>query len=366
MGPVSRRSLLISGWAASRLSAEASRFAPFDSDWRRYADPATELTVYRLTDSAYSSTLPAYYNRSIPRRGGLLLFCCDRTGSPQPFRMDLKNGQTAQIGEAEDLDGRTLSLTPDGRAAAYFAGRTLRLLTLASHREHALYGIADGWERCAGASLSADGLAALFAERQGGASRLRSASLARPVARTVVQAKFEITHPIARPLRSQILYRNADRELWLVNSDGRQNRKLKLADGRIGPANWSVDGRLLLYLRIPDDPRQLAEIREFTPESGVDKLVAKTSQFVHFGFNRDTSVFVGASRNAASPTVLLLLRVTRREFTLCEHKSSKPETTAPMFSPDAQRIYFESDRHGKPAIYSMNVEKLVEKIGSET
>ena len=90
-------------------------------------------------------------------------------------------------------------------------------------------------------------------------------------------------------------------------------------------------------------------------------MVAKTSQFAHFGFNRDSSVFVGASRNAASPTVLLLLRVTRRELTLCEHKASHPENVAPVFSPDSQRVYFQSDRDGKPAIYCMHMERLVEK-----
>jgi oligogalacturonide lyase len=32
-----------------------------------------------------------------------------------------------------------------------------------------------------------------------------------------------------------------------------------------------------------------------------------------------------------------------------------------MFSPDSQRVYFQSDRDGKRAIYCMHVEKLVEK-----
>jgi len=40
--------------------------------------------------------------------------------------------------------------------------------------------------------------------------------------------------------------------------------------------------------------------------------------------------------------------------------------TTPLFSPDSQRIYFESDREGKPALYCMHVEKLVEKTESET
>ena len=72
------------------------------------------------------------------------------------------------------------------------------------------------------------------------------------------------------------------------------------------------------------------------------------------------SVFVGASRNS-SPAVLLLLRAGHSERTMCEHKASNAEAVAPLFSPDSQRIYFQSDRHGKPAIYSMHVEKLVEK-----
>jgi oligogalacturonide lyase len=134
----------------------------------------------------------------------------------------------------------------------------------------------------------------------------------------------------------------------------------------VGRADWAPDGKTVLYLNFPEDPKQLTAIRECAPDAASDKLVAKTSQFANFGFNRDTSVFVGASRSAASPTILLLLRITQRELTLCEHKASHPETTAPRFSPDAQRIYFQSDRDGKPAIYCMHVEKLVEKIDAES
>jgi oligogalacturonide lyase len=145
-----------------------------------------------------------------------------------------------------------------------------------------------------------------------------------------------------------------------VNSDGGQNRKLKVAAGVSGSPIWSTDGRTLLYLNLPEDKRQLNNLRELTPDANVDKLVAKTSQFACFGANRDASVFAGASRNA-SPALLLLLRVTQRERTLCEHKASDPESVSPVFSPDSQRIYFQSDRHGKPAVYCMHIEKLVEK-----
>jgi oligogalacturonide lyase len=366
MAALSRR-LLLSGLAASLLPAEGGKGTHFESDWRRYADPTTELQVFRLTDSAYASILPASYNRPIPRRGNFLLFCCDRSGSPQLFRMDLKSGDATQLTDDRDIDPHSLALSADGRTAVFFAGRSVHALALSNLRQRELYTVPDGWERCEGCSLIADGSAVLFGERQDASgSRLRSVTVQRPSARTIVQAPFEIRHPIGRPVRAQALYHESPRALWLVNSDGRQNRKLQLAEGGIGAADWSVDGRTVLYLRFPDDPKQLTEIREHSPDTNTDRLVAKTSQFADFGFNRDSSVFVGASRNAASPTVLLLLRVTRREFTLCEHTASEAAAVNPFFSPDAQRIYFQSDRHGKPAIYCMHVEKLVEKIESET
>ena len=190
-------------------------------------------------------------------------------------------------------------------------------------------------------------------------------TLSQGAARTVVEAPFAMRDPLPRPMRAQILYRREDQALWLVNSDGKLNHQLKTTPGRVGPADWATDGRTVLYLNLPEDTKQLNGVRELTPDTNGDKLVAPTSQFASIGFNRDTTVFIGASRNAASPTVLLLLRVTRREFTICEHKSSDARTVAPRFAPDSQRVFFQSDRHGKPAIYSMHVEKLVEKTETE-
>ena len=356
-----RRSVLIAGVAGARLAAQALKGNTFPSDWRRYSDPTTEMDVYRLTDPAYSSTMPAYYNRGIARSSGWMLFCCDRGGSPQAFHMDLKSGGTRQLTESEGVDGTSIALLPDNRSFCYFAGRSLHIVNLVTPRDRKLYEVPEGWERGVGMSVGPDGTHATFVERRGESRRLRMVALAQGTARTVVETPAEMGDPIARFRRAQILYRQADEALWLVGSDGKQNRRLKLAAGRVGAADWAADGKTVLYLNIPEDRTQLNAIREYTPDTESDKLVAKTSQFATFGFNRDTSVFVGASRNAASPDVLILLRVTRRELTLCEHKASHPETVAPVFAPDSQRIYFQSDRDGKPAIYCMHIEKLVEK-----
>lgn len=336
--------------------------AAFASDWRRYLDASTELEVFRLTNPGYSSALPAYYNRAVARSRRFLLYSCDRSGARQAFSMDLEKGAARQLTECADLDARSLALLPNNLSICYLSGRRLCLTNLATLAARTVYAVPDQWAPGAGLSLTADGTSALLVERLGETSRLRMAPLGRGEARAVAEAPFEIRDPVMRPGHRQILYRQGDEALWLVDFDGRNNRKIKTAEGGLGPANWSPNGATVLYLNFPADRTQLNAIREYAPETDKDRLVAKTSQYVHFGFNRDTSVFTGASRNAASPSVLILLRVNGRELTICDHRASRAEMVAPVFSPDAQRLFFQSDRDGKPAIYCVHMEKLVERI----
>jgi oligogalacturonide lyase len=364
VGPFSRRSLLLSAMAGARLLAEGHKGEAFPSDSGRYPDPLTELDVFRLTKPDYTSGMTAYYNRGIAHNSGWMLVSCDRTGGPQAFRLDLKTGEMRQWSQSENLDGLTLTLTPDNRSYCYFAGRTLYIASVSGLKERELYTLPDGWERAGGMSVGPDGTHASFAESKGEGSRLRMVSLLQGIARTVLEAPLGMADPIARPMRAQLLYRQGADGLGMVNMDGTQNRKLKLAAGGIGTPNWSPDGKTMLYLNFPEDHKQLNNLREFTPDTGMDKLVGKTSQFAAFGANRDATVFVGASRNT-SRDILLLLRTGRSERTMCEHKASNPELVSPIFSPDSQRIYFQSDRHGKQAIYSMHVDKLVEKTDAQ-
>jgi len=360
MAGITRRSALFLGLAAHRLAAQSQKAGAFASDAERYADPLTELDVYRLTSPTYSTMMTAYYNRGIARNSSWMLCCCDRTGSLQAFRLDLKSGDMHQLTQSQGLDRTTLTLTPDNRQFCYFAGPSLFIAAATGVRERQLYQVPEEWARGDGMTVGPDGTHATFIERKGDASRLRMVTLGQGVARTVVEAPFVMSHPIPRPMRAQILYRQGNDTLWLVNSDGAQNRRLKPAPGAVASPNWSGDGRTLLYLNIPEDKKQLNNLRELAPDANTDKLLAKTSQFACFGANRDASVFAGSSGNV-SRTVLLLLRVTQRERTLCEHKASDVGSVCPVFSPDSQRVYFQSDRHGKPAIYSMHIEKLVEK-----
>jgi oligogalacturonide lyase len=327
----------------------------FPSEIVKYSDPATELDVYRLTSPSVSSYLPASYQKAVARHSVFLLYASDRTGSLQPFRLDLKTGESSQLSETTALDPTTITLLPGERNCVYFDGPILHQ-SLTLQRE--IYRVPEGWERTQGFAVTDDGTHAIFAEKKGSRSRLIRVSMAKAPPATIFETEGDISLPLPRPKRAQVLYRK-DSALWLVNLDGQQNRRLKTES--CGPALWTPSGRTIVYLHIPDNPAELNSLRELTPDENTDRLLAKTSQFVSFGENGDASVFVGASRNKASQTILLLLRIARREFTLCEHKASDAAAVQPIFSPDSQSIFFQSDRDGKPAIYRVKVEKLVEE-----
>jgi oligogalacturonide lyase len=338
---------------APLFAADKARIFPPEA--ARYPDPATELDVYRLTSPAISSFLPAPWQRAVARKGSFMVYSSDRGGTAQQvFRMDLKTFESHQMTDSAALDTASVTLLPGDRSFCYFDGPSLRE---GMGRDREIYRIAEGWERGAGFTVSDDGNNAVLVEKRNGKSRLRLIPLLKGTATTVLELDSELSLPMLRPRRAQVLYQHDG--LWLVNLDGQQNRRLKTQSN--GMVLWEPGGKTFVYLHIPESTRELNSLREDTPDENADRLLAKTSQFAAFGCNGDASVFVGASRSKASPTILLLLRAAHREFTLCEHKASDPSATWPVFSPDSQSIFFQSDREGKSALYRMKVNKLVEE-----
>ncbi|HYL76849.1 MAG TPA: hypothetical protein VEU96_21715 [Bryobacteraceae bacterium] len=359
-----RRAFIVSLAGAGACLA-SDKGVTLSSEFKRFNDASTEFVVYRLTDPTHQSWLPEYYGHALSRHGNFMLYASDRTGTVQACRMDLKTGQSRVLTEANNLVRDSLTLTADEKSFCYFDGRSLLLANLGSLHAHEVYRLAEGFEFGRGLGLSEDGLYAGLVEQKSGASRLRLITMRNGAAETLADSPAPLSDPMPRPKRAGMLYRRGDDELWLVNFDGVQNHKLRLAPGGLGSALWSTDGRTVLYLNFPTDKKQLNNIREFTPDTNDDRFVSATSQFVSFSKNADSSVLVGASGSKASPYVLLLVRSVRRELTLCEHRAKDPRMVSPIFSPNSQRVFFQSDRDGKMAIYSMVVDRLVESTETE-
>jgi oligogalacturonide lyase len=357
---LTRRSLLFGLPASAALAADLAKGHTAPTEAARFPDPATELEVVRLTNPEHTSLMTSPGLRSISRKQGFLIYSSDRSGSMQAWRLELKTGESRLLTETQSLDPASLALSPDERGFYFFDGGSLKHSYFTGLHESEVYKFQEATGHTGGFALSDDGLYAAFGMETGSDSRMLLLDLTRRTTTTLSEQHAGIGDPLFRPHRAQLLYRR-EGGLWLIDFTGHNNRRLKTVDGgELGPARWSPTGRTIYYLHFPGG-RELNTIREHTPDDNTDKLVSKTSQFVQFGVNGDASVFVGASRNPGSPYVLLLLRANRRELSLCEHHASDPATVSPVFSPDSQRVFFQSDRHGKPAIYRIRVEKFVEE-----
>ncbi|MGB6946433.1 MAG: hypothetical protein WBE37_28815 [Bryobacteraceae bacterium] len=358
------RRLFVASLASASACLAADKGQAYPSEAKRYADEATENYVVRLTDPAHQSWLPACYCRAISRKSDFLIYSNDRSGVVEAYRMDLKNGQSRALTAAPELVTGSLTLAPDEREFAYLAGRSLYTSRLNGGHTREVYRLEEGFNFGTGFSLSDDGLVSVLVEEKPGTSRLRLITMRTGSAATLVESSDPVSDPQPRPKRAGVLYKKGG-ELWVVDYDATENRKLHIAPGALPTALWSEDGRTIDYLNIPADRKKLNDIREFTPDTNGDLLVSPTTEYVTFNHNSDTSVFVGASGSKASPYVLLLVRSVKRELALCQHRASDPRQVTLFFSPNSQRVVFQSDRDGKMAIYSIAVDRLVEKTETE-
>ena len=139
----------------------------FEADRKRFLDPATEFEVVRLTDSAYTSYLPPAYGRPLSKKGVTLVYCCDRAGTMQAFRMEIKTGVSKQLTNAKAIDPVSLNLLPDDRGICYFDEGTLFSLPFHTLKPRAVYESPEGWQHMGGFSVAEDGMYAAVVEKLG-------------------------------------------------------------------------------------------------------------------------------------------------------------------------------------------------------
>jgi oligogalacturonide lyase len=367
-----RRLLLAAGGVGALLTvptqaiyAASGKGETLPADWGRYADPSTEFEILRLTQSAYASHLSAPPGRAVARHTEFVILATDRTGTLQLQRLDLKSGQCRVLTSASHLHPSAFALSADDRTAYYLDGVGLYSVSLGNLRVSQLWESASPLEQTSSLAPSDDGTALWFAVNSSDCTLMKlRLGASKPEAEQVLRHEAAILEPVPNPRRALVAWRCADGSAWLCEQDGGNKRRVDVPAGRVLQGLWSADGRSILYLHDPGVQGESVSIREQEVDSRADRLVSNTSQFACFARNANATVFAGASRSKASPYALLLLRITRRELTLCEHRSRDASSSAIAFSPDSQRLLFQGDREGKPVVYSIKLERLVEKTES--
>lgn len=356
---MTRRTLL--GLIPGSLLASSTKRGPKSKplpanrgEFVRFADPTTENPVVRLTSPAHASFLPAEQNRFVSSREAFLVFSSDRGGECSPFRVNLRTGALTQLAETKGLASRAIALDDKQRHVYFLHSGMLEEVDLnRRHTRRLIEGVADFH---VGGSNNE-----IVVRRQNRLERLNG-RIVEPLVDNVG------SRGVVRPTGEGCAFcrhENEDQhEFWYAPFGG--GKPILLARGNISCPYWRPDGRTLLFLRQVQHARFIAsELREVALDGSPEVLVSLTSQYAAFAPNGDGSVFVGASRSKAQPDIVLLVRDVRREMILCEHRAKRAETVSPAFSPNSQRVYFQSDHEGQFAIYSVNVELLVERTTDE-
>ena len=311
-------------------------------------DPVTENVVVRLTQPTSTSFITEPQNRFVSSREAFLVFASDRTGLMAPFRVNLRTGALQQLAEPAGLVPRAFALDSSEKRLFFIDSKVLEEVDLQHLRSRTV----------------AENVSEFHV---GGRTNeiviLRNDRLEhlRPEGSVMIAEAIQSRAFVSPTGAGCAFCRKSDageRELWYARFG---DRPTLLAKGNISCPYWRPDGQTLLFLRqIERGNNLVSEVHEVPLEGGAENFVCRTSQYAAFAPNGDGSVFVGASRSKAQPHVMLLLRDLNRELTLCEHHASHPESVSPQFSPNSQRVYYQSDHEGKSAIYSVNVELLVE------
>lgn len=347
-------------WVTAAAGLRAAPISTVAAQKQVFLDPSTEFQVTRWTEESASAQLPSDPVRAIPRGDRQLLYASDRSGSWQPYAMQLPKGESIQLARAEQLHPASPAFLNDGRELVYLDGSELIRVQVQRNRARTLYHASDGWQPSGEMRVTADSRAAMLLETRDSSSRVVAVDLGNGRARPLFTAGEGGLRLLASHPRYGVLLLNADGTP--IFQGGAVTPKLgDFPEGELLDAHLDRQSGHLLYLIRTRGPIERTQLMDLDLQTGTHALVANTSRFAAFAPNANGSVFVGASASLAQPLLLLLLRVTRREFALMEHRASEPSMVQPMFTHDSETVFFQSDRLGKSCILSVSVKGLVEK-----
>ena len=385
------------------------------NNFTKYIDEFTGVEVVRLTDPRYISHHMYFYNRMTTQDGSKLLYCTQIDGSRQLYLMDLRSGEAIQLTEGDELEDYGGMISSDDKYVFYQQSRKIWKLDLTTLEREAVYQIPEGYSG-GNWGMSDDNryLAIVeteistLPERKPGANwdffaltckakphcRIVYVDLLLNKFHTVVDENCWLGHAQVRPGDPDTIlychegpYDMIDARLWLVQSDGSNNRccKEQPDDLILTHEFWLPDGLRLAFVHRETTGDKEETIRMINPDTMEEEIFMSCSPYAHFICDKKNEYMVGDAQGSDIPIHLLnheedtdknkeikndfiyLINVEKRtEEKLCYHGTSwkakygNPQDSHPhpFFTEDNRRVIFVSDREGQPCLYMVDLEQL--------
>jgi oligogalacturonide lyase len=357
-------------------------------------DDLTGRPLERLTDLNVLFHFPHYHHRFLGAGNRSLILGGEADGTRQIHFHDLRRNRTTQLTGGEGTFPYSATMDEQEKELFFLQGDGLNRASLTGRGRHQVFRCPGGWRFTGHMSISEGASSAALVEireddyRDDPAEqvaarpqcRIRVVDLAGGGDRIAVTARAWLSHPQFRPGRRELLYAQesaggAGAQAYWSSVDEKNPKPLRPDDGgRIERPYWALGGGEVRFVHFPDETLRGATVRSINPDTGEERRIARCSAFGWLHENVDGSAYVGASKRPSGPNIYVLFPSLDREITICEHGASgKPYPVAgtgaldyscampeTAFSHDSQWVYFTSDREGRPAVYRMKVEDLVE------
>ncbi|MDB5799268.1 MAG: oligogalacturonate lyase [Rhodocyclales bacterium] len=373
-----------------------------------FTDPTTGTRVTRLTPPDVISHRNYFYQKCFSKDGSQLMFGSEFDGAMNHWLVDLGTGLARQLTEGVGCNTHGAFLSPDDRYLYYVRNSDeLRRVDLQTLEEEVVYAVPELWKgagtwvpntactRFAAMEIwDADRVTDCtgwewFTKQyyQTPRSRLISIDGTTGTAKTVLEQKVYMGHPMYRPFHDETMgfchegpHDLVDARMWLIDENGEHLRKVKAhAPGESCMHEfWVPDGSRMIYVSYTKG-EQSRYVWAADPVTLKNEMLMPMPPCSHIMSNYDGSLLVGDGAGQlhdvsdqeghafeADPYLHVFDLKRRTTQRICAHNSSWREYKGnhqtshphPSFVPGDKRVLFTSDFEGLPAVYLADVPAL--------
>lgn len=357
----------------------------------RFLDPLTGRAMLRITDIAAHCHHPYFYSRMFTPDGERLLYTSYREGRANAYLVDLRNGKSKQLTDAQSMDAFLATLSADGKHLIYIEKNHLKRLAVDSGKEDILYTQKPPFDgRPIYPGYSSDGRYAFIAQmhrddvvtgdgwnafepqwQKRPRCRLTLVDLVDGSERIIKEDTCWLGHPQIRPGDPSLLMychegpgHLIDNRIWLIDADGKNDRPIRISEREkhstptkeiVTHEYFTPDGSSAAAAYLPDGKPGRIIIVDL--KSGNADDLGEVHSYLHLIHSPDMRSIVGDERGAREKSAIWLFDIaSRTERQVCLHGSSlKPRGASTQdahphaaFSPDMRYIVFTSDRETSP------------------